>query len=171
MGHQLKGCNKNFPEDKNKIYAIKKAGTLGKKNTGVMNTVVEGTPGYDASAALSVTISGLEHDQYKRFLGVYGEDLVELFNIGEEEEFDEENSGFAFDFCKVGDVSLVDIEGEWTLSSWTSVSDVAKVGGATFAESEWKKQGQKSRPTKNMIMPARQHALETASPACPKVLW
>ena len=135
MGHQLKGCNKNFPEDKKKIYAIKKAGTLGKKNTGVMNTVVEGTPGYDASAALSVTISGLEHDQYQCFLDVYGEDPVELFNIGEEEEFDEDDTGFAFDYCNVADVSLVDVKGERTLSSWMSVSDVSKAGGVTLAES------------------------------------
>ena len=35
---------------------------------------------------------------------------VELFNIGEEESFDKDNSGFAFDFCNVGDIGLVDVE-------------------------------------------------------------
>ena len=63
-----------------------------------MNAVVKGTPGDDASVALSVTISRLEHDQYQRFLGVCGEDPVELFNIGEEEAFDEYDAGFALIF-------------------------------------------------------------------------
>ena len=40
------------------------------------------------------------------------------------------------------------------------MSDIAKVGGFTFAESEFKKQGRKSRPTKNEIKPVRQHAME-----------
>ena len=44
-----------------------------------------------------------------------------------------------------------------------SVSDVAKVGGVTFDESKWKKQGQKGRPTKNKIKPARRHAMEGMS--------
>ena len=38
---------------------------------------------------------------------------------------------FAFDFLNVGDVSLVDVEGEWTSSSWMSVSYVAKTGRVT----------------------------------------
>ena len=37
---------------------MKKAGTFEAKNTGVMNAVVKGTPGDNASAASSVTISG-----------------------------------------------------------------------------------------------------------------
>ena len=69
-GHQIKECNKNSPEDKNKIYSMKKAGNFEVKKTGVVNAAVKGTPGDDASAALSVTISGPEHDQYQRFLGV-----------------------------------------------------------------------------------------------------
>ena len=85
MGHQLKECNKTLPEDKKKIYATKKAGNLEAKKTGVVNTAVEGTPGDDASAASSVTISGSEHDQYQRLLCACGEDPVELFNIGKEE--------------------------------------------------------------------------------------
>ena len=77
---------------------MKKAGTFEEKKTGVVNTVIEGTTGDDASAASSVTISGLEHDRYQRFLGVCGEYPVEIFNIGKEEEFDEEDAGLAFDF-------------------------------------------------------------------------
>ena len=46
------------------------------------------------------------------------------------------------------------------LSIWMIISDVAKVGGVTFAESHWKKQGRKSRPAKNMITPDGQHAME-----------
>ena len=41
-----------------------------------------------------------------------------------------------------------------------SVSDVAKISGVTFAESEWKNQVQKSRPTKNMIKPAGRYAMD-----------
>ena len=85
---------------------------------------------------------------------------MELFNIGEEESFDKDNSGFAFDFCNVGDIGLVDVEDEQTLSSWMRTPDVSKVGGVTFTESPWKKQGQKSRPTKNMITPDGQHDME-----------
>ena len=65
-----------------------------------------------------------------------GEDPVELFKIGEEEEFDEDDVVFAFEFYNIGDVSLSDVEDEWTLPSWTSVSNVVAVGGVTFAESE-----------------------------------
>ena len=85
---------------------------------------------------------------------------MELFNIGEEEEFDEDNAGFAFDFCNVGDVGLVDVEDAQTLSIWMSISDVAKVGGVTFAEIHWKKQGLKSGPTKNMFTPDGKHDME-----------
>ena len=63
-GHKLKECNKTLLEDKNNIYAMKKAGTFEAKKTGVVNAVVKGMPGDDASAELSVTISGSEHDQY-----------------------------------------------------------------------------------------------------------
>ena len=119
---------------------MKKAGNLEAKKTGVVNAAVKGTSGEDASATLSVTIRGSEHDQYQRFLGVCGEDPVELFNIGKEEAFDVDDDGFAFDFCNVGDIGLVDVEDEQTSSSWMSISDVAKVGGVTFAESHWKKQ-------------------------------
>ena len=84
-GHQLKECNKTSPEDKKEIYAVKKASAFEAKKTGFVNTVVEGTPANGASSALSVTITGSEHDQYQRFLDVCGEDPVELFNIGEEE--------------------------------------------------------------------------------------
>ena len=63
--HQLKECNKTSPEDKKKIYEMKKAGTFEAKKTGVVNTVVGGTSGDNASAALSVTTSGLEHNQYQ----------------------------------------------------------------------------------------------------------
>ena len=87
-GHQLKECNKTSPEDKKNIYAMKKAGTFKAKKTGVVNSVVDNTPSDDASAASSVTISVAEHDRYQRFLGVCGEGPVEIFNIGEEEEFD-----------------------------------------------------------------------------------
>ena len=66
---------------------------------------------------------------------------MELFNIGEEEEFDEENAGFAFGFCKFGDIGLVYVEDEQTSYIWMSISYVTKVGGVTFAKSEWKKQG------------------------------
>ena len=85
---------------------------------------------------------------------------MELFNIGKEEAFDEDDAGFAFDFCNVGNIGLVDVEYEQTLSSWMSTSDVAKVGGVTFADSHWKKQGQNSGPTKNMITPDGQHDME-----------
>ena len=93
---------------------MKKAGNLEAKKTGVVNAVVESTPVKDASTASPVTISGSEHDHYQRFLGVCREDPVELFNIGEEEEFDEDDSGFSFDFCIIGDISLVDVEDECT---------------------------------------------------------
>ena len=146
-----------------KIYAVKKASAFEAKKTGVVNTVVEGTPGNGASSALSVTITGSEHDQYQRFLDVCGEDPVEIFNIGEEEEFDEDDAGFAFDFCNVDDVSIVDVEYEWTPSIWMIISDVAKVGGVTFAENKWKKQGQNIRPTKNMIKPTGRQAMEGTS--------
>ena len=89
---------------------MKKAGTFKAKKTGVVNAVLKVTPGDDASAELSVTISGTEHDRYQRFLGVSGEDPVELFNIGKEEAFDEDDDGFAFDFCNVCDIGLVDVE-------------------------------------------------------------
>ena len=78
----LAECNKTTPEDKKKIYAMKKAGTFEAKKTGVVNTAMEGTSSDDTPAALSVTISRLEHDQYQRFLGVCGEDPVDIFNIG-----------------------------------------------------------------------------------------
>ena len=42
-----------------------------------------------------------------------------------------------------------------------SISDVAKVGGVTFAESHWKKQGRKSGPTKKMITPDVRHDMES----------
>ena len=61
---------------------MKKAGNFEAKKTGVVNAVVKVTPGDDDSASSSVTISGLEHDQYQCFLGVCGEDPAELFNIG-----------------------------------------------------------------------------------------
>ena len=61
---------------------MKKAGNFEAKNTGVVNTVVEGTSCNNASAASLVTISGSEHNQYQLFLGVGGEVPVELFNIG-----------------------------------------------------------------------------------------
>ena len=85
---------------------------------------------------------------------------MELFNTGEEEEFDEDDAGFAFYFCNVGNIGLVDVEYEHMLSIWMSISDVAKVGVVAFAEIDWKKQGQKSRPAKNMITPDGQHAME-----------
>ena len=88
------------------------------------------------SSTAVFTINGSEHDRYQRFLGVCGEDPVELFNIGEEDEFDEYDSGFAFEFYNVGNVSLTDVEYEWTLPSWMSVYDVAEIGGVIFAESE-----------------------------------
>ena len=96
---------------------MKKAGTFEAKKTGVVNAVVKGMPGDDASAASSVTISGPEHDQYQRFLGVCGEEPVEMFNIGEEEAFDGDDDGSAFDICNIGDICLVDVEYEQTLSS------------------------------------------------------
>ena len=61
-GHHLKECNKTLQEEKKKIYAMKKAGTLEAKNTEVVNAVVKVTPGDDTSAASSVTISEPEHD-------------------------------------------------------------------------------------------------------------
>ena len=126
-----------------------------------MNTVVEDTPSNDASAASSVTISGSEHDQYQRFLGICREDPVEIFNTGKEEYFNEDDAEFSFDFYNVGNVSLADVEDEWTSTSWTSVSEVAKFGGATFAESEWKKKGRKGSPTKTKAKPAGRHAMES----------
>ena len=60
--HQLKECNKTLPEDKNKIYAMKKAGTFEANKTGVVNDLAKVTPGDNYSAALSVIISGSEHD-------------------------------------------------------------------------------------------------------------
>ena len=89
---------------------MKKVGTLEAKKTGVVNAVVKGMPGDDASAASSVTISGPKHNRCQRFLGVCGEYPVELFNIGEEEEFDEDGARFDFDFFNVGDIGLVDVE-------------------------------------------------------------
>ena len=132
---------------------MKKAGTFEEKKTGVVNIVVEDTPGDDASAAPSVTIRGSENDRYLRFLGVCGKYPVELFNIDKEEDFDKDDARFDFDFYNVGNESLTDVEDEWTSPSWTSVSDVAFVSGVTFVESEWKKQFQKGRPTKNKIKP------------------
>ena len=127
---------------------------------GIANNVVEGAPGNDVSAASSVTINGLEHDQYQIFLGICGEDPLELFNIREEEEFDEDDAGFDFNFCNNGNVSLVDVEDKWTSPIWMSVFDVAEVGRVTFDESEWKKQVRKGRPTKNNINPYGKHAME-----------
>ena len=120
---------------------MKKAGNFKAKKTGVVNTVVEGKPGDDASAASSVTISGSERNRYQRFLGVCRDDLVELFNTDEEKEFDEGDAGFAFDFCIVGDVILIDVIDVCTSRNCISVSDVAKFGGLTFTESKWKRQG------------------------------
>ena len=78
-GHQLKECNKNLPEDKKKIYAMKKAGTFEAKKTRAVNAVAKGTLGDDASAELSVTISRPEHDRYQRFLA-YVEQLHCVFS-------------------------------------------------------------------------------------------
>ena len=72
-GHQLNEYNKTSPEDKKRIYAIKKAGTPDLKKKGVVNNVAEDTPRENSSAASSVTVSGSENDQYQRFLGVCGE--------------------------------------------------------------------------------------------------
>ena len=58
-GHHLKECNKTSPEEKKKIYAMIKAGTFEANKTGVVNSVVKGTPGDNASAVSSVTISVL----------------------------------------------------------------------------------------------------------------
>ena len=159
-GNQLKECNTTLPDHKNKINAMKKAGTFEAKKTGVVNSVIKGTPGDDASAASSVNISRPEHNQYQHFLGVCVEDPVELFNIGEEESFYEEDAGFAFNFCNVGDIGLVDVEYKQTSSIWMSISDVSKVGGVTLAENHWKKQGKKSGPTKNIITPDGQHDMK-----------
>ena len=71
-GNQLKECKKTLPEDKKKIYAMKKLGPFEAKKTGVANAIVKGTPGDDTSEVLSVTISGPEHDLYQSFLGVCG---------------------------------------------------------------------------------------------------
>ena len=160
-GHQLKECNKTSSEDKKKIFAMKKAGNFEAKKTGVVDTVLEDTPSDDASAALPVTISGLEHNRYKCFLGVCGEDPVEILNIGEEEEFDENDAGFAFEFYNVGDISLANVEDEWTPTERISVANVANVGGVTFAEIEWNKQGQKGRSAKNKANPSRRHTMES----------
>ena len=162
-GHELKECNKTFPEDKKKIYAMEKVGTFEAKKTGIVNAVVKGTPGDDDSAASSVTISRPEHDRYQQFLGVCGEDPVELFNIGEEETFDEDDAGFALDFCNVRDIGLVYVKDTRTSSSWMSISDVAKVIGVTFAGSHWKKHGRKNAPTKNIIMPVGRNDIEGMS--------
>ena len=138
-GYQLKECNKTSLEDKNNIYAMKKLCNFEAKNTGGVNTDVEGNPGDNESAASSVPISRSKHDRSQRFIGVCREDPVVLFNIGEEEEFEKDDAGFAFDFCIVGDVSLVDVKDECTSRIWISVPDVAEVGGLTFSEIEWKK--------------------------------
>ena len=130
---------------------MKKAGTFENKKKGVVNAVVKCMPGDDASAASSVTISGSEHGQYQRFLGVCGEDSLDLFNVGEEEAYYEDDSGFVFYFCNVGGIGLVDVEDAQTLYIWMIISDVAKVCRVTFAESYWKKQGRKSGPARNMI--------------------
>ena len=61
-GHQLKECKKTSREEKKKIYAMKKADTFEANKTRVVNAVVKGTPGEDASEESSFTISGLEHD-------------------------------------------------------------------------------------------------------------
>ena len=86
---------------------------------------------------------------------------MELFNIVKEEASDEDNAGFAFDICNVGEKGLVDVEDAQTSSSWMSISDVTKVGGITFAESHWNKQVQKSAPTKNMITLNGQNYMES----------
>ena len=57
---------------------------------------------------------------------------MELFNIGEEEAFDEDDARFAFYFFNVGNIGIVDVEDENTSSSWMRISDVAKVGRVTF---------------------------------------
>ena len=62
---------------------MKKVGTFEAKKTGVVNTVLEGKPGDDASAASSVAIIGSEHNRYQRFLGVCGEDPVDIFKFFE----------------------------------------------------------------------------------------
>ena len=62
-GHQLKEFNKTSPEEKKKIYAMKKADTFKANSTGIVNAVVESTLGDNASAASSVTISGSEHNR------------------------------------------------------------------------------------------------------------
>ena len=123
-GHQLKACNKTSPEEKKKIYAMKKAGTFKAKKTGLVNAVVKGMPGDDASAASSVPISGSDHDQYQRFIVLCEEDPVELFNIGEEEAFNKDDAGFFFDFCNFGDIGLIDIEDTHTSYNWMIISDV-----------------------------------------------
>ena len=66
---------------------------------------------------------------------------MELFNIGEEEAFDEDDIGFVFDFCNVGDIGIVEVEYAQTSYSWMRISDVSKVHGVTFAEIHWNKQG------------------------------
>ena len=76
---------------------------------------------------------------------------MDLFNVGEEEAYYEDDSGFAFYFCNVGGIGLVDVEDAQTSYIWMIISDVAKVGRVTFAESHWKKQGRKSGPARNMI--------------------
>ena len=106
---------------------------------------------------MSVTISGPEHDRYQSYLGVCREKPLELFNIGKDKAFDEDDAGFAFYFFNIIEIGIVDVEYEQTLSSQMSTSDVAKVDGVTFTEIHWRKQDQKSRPTKNMIMPDGRH--------------
>ena len=85
---------------------------------------------------------------------------MELFNPGEEEAFDEDEAGFAFYFCSIVGISIVDVEDEQTLSIRTSTSDIAKVDGVTFAEIYWRKQDQNSSHTKNMITPDGRHDME-----------
>ena len=82
-----------------------------------MNNVVEGKPGSNALAASSATISGSEHNRYQRFLGICGEDPVVLFNVDEEEEFDKDDYGFAFNFYIVGNISIVNVVDKCTLRS------------------------------------------------------
>ena len=88
---------------------------------------------------------------------------MKMFNIGKEGAFDEDDAGFAFDFCNVGNIGLVDVEDSQMSSIWMSISDVAKVGGVTFAEIHWKKQERKSGPTKNTITPDGRHYMEGAA--------
>ena len=56
-GTSSRNVKKTSPEEINKIYAMKHLGTFEAKKTGVVNSVVKGTPGDNASVTLSVTIS------------------------------------------------------------------------------------------------------------------